>query len=165
MGAVGPLRKLDEGERNKAYAEYVQIAEKWHPGQPATVSQKDFVAEVGGGTSIETFSVPGVFNVRSPVLVRNADLDTIGFASTAGSMLLGTTGDLVAAKSNLDGLMLIDRVLCKDSAADYRDCAAQYQRGRFDLSSGAELDRSMQPKENGAHIDTTTFKILPTKGR
>ncbi|CAJ0730519.1 MAG: hypothetical protein QM625_10300 [Ralstonia sp.] len=163
VGAVGPLRKLDEAERNKAYAEYVQIAEKWHPGQPAIVSQKDFVAEVGGWTSIETFSVPGLFNLRAPVVVRNADLDTIGFASTAGSMFLGTTGDLVAAKSNLDGLVLVDRVLCKDSAADYRDCAAQYQRGRFDLSSGAELDRSMKPKEDGVHIDTITFKVLPAK--
>ena len=107
--------------------------------------------------------MPGLFNLRAPVVVRNADLDTIGFASTAGSMLLGTTGDLVAAKSNLDGLVLIDRVLCKDSVTDYRDCAAQYQRGRFDLSSGAELDRSMKPKEDGVHIDTTTFKVLPTK--
>jgi hypothetical protein len=159
VGTVGPLRKVNEEARRKYYPSYVKQAEQWHPNHPPYVTESDFVAQAGGWTSVETFAIPGIMNIRFPAVVRVSDMDNIGFASTFGSFVAGTTGDLIAAKSNQDGMYFVDKVLCKDAASDYSDCAHQYQRGRFDLNSGIELDRNLKPKSDGAQIDILTFKV------
>lgn len=160
VGSVGPLRKVDGDARHRFYASYTADAMKWHPGGKPDLSEQSFVSTVAGWTSVETFGIPGVMNIRQTTLVKDADVGNIGFPSTLGSALGGMTGDLVVAKSNSDGVFIIEGVLCKDSAADYRDCAHKYEKGRFDMVTGRELDRDMKPKAGGVRIDPVTYKVI-----
>jgi len=164
VGEAGPLRKLDVSARREFYKNYVKMSEMWHPGTPASMNEEAFVAMVGGWSTMETFSIPGVMKQTLPAMVRASDTETIGFASTMGSFLTGATGDLVAAESNADGALVITTVLCKDKSSDYRACAKQYAKGRYDLTGGRELDRNAKAKENGVRIDVKTYKVLSTGG-
>lgn len=158
VGTLGPLREADEETLRKGYKKgYLKGAEMWHPGKPPALSEDDFVAQVRGWTTVETFSIPGVMNSRHPALVpRRFDGD---FASTFGSFMLGTTGDLVVAKTNDDAAYLLTQVLCKGDAPAYRDCAAKYERGRFDANTGDELGSDMKPKNNGVAINTGDYTL------
>jgi hypothetical protein len=161
VGEAGPLRKFSEAERKKFYPEYVKMSEMWHPGKPVSLTEAQFVAMAGGWSTMETFSIPGVFKMTLPAMVHVSDIDTIGFASTVGAFLAGTTGDLVAAESNADGALVITQVLCSDKSPDYRACAKQYAKGRYDINGGRELDRHAKPKEGGVRIDVKTYKLIP----
>jgi hypothetical protein len=81
------------------------------------------------------------------------------FASAAGSFLIGTTGDLVAAKLDVDGLLWLDRILCKDDSA-YHACAGDYERGIFDENTGRELDRDRTLKPNGRAVSIDTYRRM-----
>lgn len=81
------------------------------------------------------------------------------FASAAGSLLIGTTGDLVAAKLDDDGLLWLERILCKDDAT-YHACAGDYEKGIFDKNTGQELDRDRKPKPNGRVANIETYRKL-----
>jgi len=164
VGNVGPLRELDEQEHHKLYKSYSEAAAIWHPEKPTVLSESEFVANYGGWTSVETFSIPGLIHRRTKALVLKRDVDTVSFASTFGSVMVGTTGDLVGVRANDDGLGVIDKLLCKESEADYRTCASQFERGRFDQSSGLELDQDFKPKSNGVQIDTITYKVIRPDG-
>lgn len=161
VGEAGPLRKLSESDRKAFYKDYVKMSEMWHPGKPASLSEAQFVAMAGGWSTMETFSIPGLVKMTLPALVHVSDIDSIGFASTMGAFLAGTTGDLVAAESNADGALVITQVLCSDKSPDYRACAKQYEKGRFDIMGGRELDRHAKPKEGGVRIDVKTYKVIP----
>lgn len=164
VGEAGPLRKLDEAARRESYKSYVATAGQWHPGQAPVLSEADFVTQIAGWSTMQTFSIPGVMKLTQPALVRADDIIAIGFASTAASFLIGTTGDLVGAQSNADGMLIIDKILCKDSAPDYRACAREFAKGRFDINGGQELDRDMKPKSGGVRIDPSSYKVIPVAG-
>ncbi|CAN0622870.1 conserved exported protein of unknown function [Burkholderia multivorans] len=164
VGSVGPLRKVEPKDRPQLYVAYAKDATKWHPDHEPYLSESEFVAQMAGWTTMETFSIPGMITLRQPALVQDSDVDNITFASTFASFMVGATGDLVAAKSNSDGVMVIEKVLCKDANPDYRTCAAQFEKGHFDANTGAELDRAMKPKQSGVHIDPATFKVIHSAG-
>lgn len=159
VGTLGPLRKSSTKELKAAYPAYAKNAEKWHPGHAPYLTEADFDGFVGW-TTIETYAVPGVFNVRQPALVRRSDVGATSFASTLGSAFFGTTGDLVGARSNEDGYTVIDRVLCRDADPDYRQCASAYERGRYDANTGQALTLHLKPKPDGVQIDPVTFKVI-----
>lgn len=118
-------------------------------------------AEIGGWTSIETLGLAGFVRVDRPAAVRLADVGNVGFASSRA--LFGTTGDLVAARAGADGVLTLDKVLCKEAADDFRACIGGYARGHFD-HDGNELDSEMQPKRDGKHIDPMTYALLQRSG-
>ena len=118
--------------------------------------------DVGGWTSIETLGLAGFVRLDRPAVVRLADVDSVGFAS-AGGALFGTTGDLVAARAGDDGVLTLDKVLCKEAAEDFRACSRQYARGHFN-QDGNELDSDLQPKHDGKHIDPVTYALLQRSG-
>lgn len=163
VGVVGPLRTLDAKQLSKGYETYAKTAEQWHPGKAPTMSEPDFMSQIGGWSTVETFSIPGVMKTAQQVLVRNSNMATIGYPSTVGSFVAGSTGDLVAAQSNEDGVLIIDKVLCKDASPDYRVCARQFSKGRFDLTSGEELGRDMKPKDGGIRIDPATYQLMQAR--
>jgi hypothetical protein len=154
IGTTGPFRKLGEDELKRTYAVYLKAVEKWHPGEPAKMDEATFASTFVGYASIETYSIPGLFNWRSMALVPRDVADQATLASKAGSMLLGTTGDLVSARSS-EGVMLFERVLCRDDET-YRDCARAYERGFFDGITGQELAEGLKPKKGGTRIDPQT---------
>jgi hypothetical protein len=81
------------------------------------------------------------------------------FASASGSFLFGTTGDLVAAKLDVDGLLWLERILCKDDST-YHACAGDYEKGVFDENTGQELDRDRKPKPNGHTVNIDSYRRM-----
>ena len=163
IGNVGSLRTLDEKDRITFYQKsYVPTAEKWHPGQKPALSQAEFTSDFVGYTNIVTWSIPSLLSRRSAAAVRKAEASEINFPGPRMAHMFGSTGDLVVASTNSDGAIFIDKVLCKDSADDYKTCAAQYARGIYDRNTGVEVDTSMKPKSDGARIDVATYRALPS---
>ncbi len=73
--------------------------------------------------------------------------------------MFGASGDLVAARSDRDGLLWIDRVLCKADRS-YEACAQKYTIGVFDENTGRELSRDGQPKADGEWVDISSYLRL-----
>jgi len=160
IGETGVLHKMDPAKLDLEYKAFSEIAEKWHPGVPPYWTKQDYGSRVGGVTTLEIYSIPGIIAFKLPTLVPTDQMTSINFASVAGAWLMNSTKDLVVARSIDDGVLVIERVLCASSSEDYRTCASQYVPGRFDATSGIELDRSFKFKSDGARIDATTFKKI-----
>lgn len=159
VGTTGPLRTLTGSELDKVYAGYVKSAEKWHPGVEPIMDAASFKETTAGYTSIEIWSIPGLLNRRKLAIVTKDVAAQTDFASTAGSFLVGTTGDMVSARSNDDGMVYVERDLCREDA-NYRECASKYVRGAFDANTGQELENDLKPKPGGTKIDITTYERL-----
>lgn len=160
IGTTGPLRAVDPKDRDALYAQYLKTAELWHPGEPARLSADALAARLAGWASVQTWGIPGVMSMRGRVLVPSEALKDTRFASAAGSFMFGTTGDLIAARSDDDGLVWLERVLCKDGGG-YRECARHYRSGFFDANTGRQLDQNRKPTPHGARIDTETYALTP----
>jgi hypothetical protein len=160
IGTTGPFRPVSDKERVEFYRSYVAFAAKWHPGEPPRLDAAAFQDRLAGWASIETSGVPGVMSSRSRVLVPASAASDTRFASAAGSFMFGTTGDLVVARQDYDGLTWLERVLCRDDTT-YRDCAKNFRAGVFDENTGIELDRHRKPKAGGAAVDVTSYLKLP----
>jgi hypothetical protein len=65
----------------------------------------------------------------------------------------------VAARTNADGLLVLERVLCRDGAPDFRDCVQRFAKGQFDRR-GAELGADGKAKEGGRRIDPANYSLL-----
>ena len=118
--------------------------------------------DIAGWTSIETLGLAGFVRLDRPAAVRAADADSVGFAA-AGGALFGTTGDLVAARAGADGVLVLDKVLCKEAREEFRACMKRFARGHFD-QGGYELDSDLQPKRGGKQIDPVTYALLQQGG-
>lgn len=160
IGETGVLHKMDPAKLELEYKAFSEIAEKWHPGVPPYWSKQDYGSRIGGVTTLEIYSIPGIIALKLPAAIPKDQMSSIRFASVAGAWLMNSTKDLVIARSIDDGILVIERVLCASSSDDFRTCAAQYIPGRFDAVSGVELDSSFKFKSDGARINTTTFKKI-----
>jgi hypothetical protein len=159
VGTAGPLRRIEDKDRAGFFAAYQQVAEKWHPGVPPAMDAATFQGKLGGWASIQTFSIPGIMNTRIRILVPIKVSGDTQFASAAGSFLFGTTGDLVAAVSDGDGLLWLDKVLCHDGTG-YHDCSKAFTVGIYDKVTGRELDRERKVKPKGKVVDVSTYTTL-----
>ncbi|WP_028103038.1 hypothetical protein [Pseudoduganella violaceinigra] len=165
---VGEGEPKRDNERLPAQLE--QLAKEWAcTAAPGVLVVGDVGAlhkvdrtDFAGWTSIETLGMGGFIKLERPAAVRPAEIDAVGFASGAAA-LFGTTGDLVAARSNAAGVLVIERVLCKEQSADFKACAKRFMRGHFDLA-GAELDSDLHPKRDGRRIDPSNYASLPHGG-
>jgi len=160
VGTTGPLRTLDEKQRDEFYRAYVTHESHGRPGEPPSLSPAEFQEELAGWASIQTFGVPLVGSLRYRVLVPASAAHDARFASATGSFLFGATGDLVAARSDRDGLLWIDRVLCSKADRTVAACAEKYQPGVFDEDTGRELGRDRKPKANGEWVDVSSYVRL-----
>lgn len=167
VGTTGPLRTLNEAERGEFYRSYVAVASAAgaaspgdaSPGASAVLTAAEFKEKIAGWASIQTFSIPLVMNLRYRVLVPATAAQDTHFASAAASFLFGASGDLVAARSDHDGLLWLDRVLCKADRS-YEACAQKYAIGVFDENSGRELARDYKPKPDGEWVDISSYVRL-----
>ena len=162
IGNVGSLRRVDAAGLLSMYQQaYVVGAKKWHADQPPVMTEAQFTSQVAGYTGLVLWSVPGVVSSRRTVAVLEADVPGIDFPSQRMASFWGTTGDLVVARQNDDGIFFVSQVLCKKSASEYSRCEALYARGLFDQNTGDELGNDRAPKTGGTCVDVTTFKIIP----
>lgn len=160
IGTVGSLRTMKDDDKPALYASYAKRASMWRTGRPPEWSEADFKSQAGGFTTVETAGIPGVIAMKYPALVKVQDLSRIEFVSSFVASWVGNTGDLVATRSNADGMTIVETVLCRHAASDFRQCVSRYEKGRFDLTTGAELDVSLKLKEGGARIDPTSFQVI-----
>jgi hypothetical protein len=169
VGTTGPLRTLNDTERDQFYRGYVAAASESHPaeqspgeaspGESSILTAAEFKEKIAGWASIQTFSIPLVMNLRYRVLVPTSVPQNTQFASAAASFVFGASGDLVAARSDRDGLLWIDRVLCKADRS-YEACAQKYAVGLFDENTGRELGRDYKPKPDGEWVDISSYLRL-----
>jgi hypothetical protein len=159
VGTTGPLRTLNDTERNEFYRNYIAAASRSHPGEQPVLTAVEFEEKIAGWASIQTFSIPLVMNLRYRVLVPTSVAQDTHFASAAASFVFGASGDLVAARGDRDGLLWIDRVLCKADRS-YDACAQKYAIGVFDENTGRELDRDYKPKADGEWVDISSYLRL-----
>ena len=81
------------------------------------------------------------------------------FASAAGSFLFGTTGDLVAARTDSDGLYG-SNACCARQDTDTKPAPRMYVSGLFDANTGRELGRDKKPKAEGEWVDISSYLRL-----
>jgi hypothetical protein len=148
VGTTGSFRTIDDQHRETFYRAYVHLASERHPGEAAALNPGAFQDKVAGWTSIRTFGIPLVSR-RMPVLVAAAAAQDTRFGS----------GDLVAARSDQDGLVWFDRVLCK-AGRSFQACAEKYAPGTFDANTGRELGRDKQQKADGEWVDVSSYVRL-----
>ncbi|MYN45992.1 hypothetical protein GTP23_13130 [Pseudoduganella sp. FT93W] len=162
IGHVGSLREVDPAAMSDFYKKsYLASAEKWHLGAAPAMSESEFTSSIAGYTGITTWNIPGFIARRTTAVVLKTDVPLIDFPGKFSASFWGTTGDLVAARSNPDGLFFVTSVLCKESATDYKACSEQFTRGNFDANTGVELENDLSQKVDGNRIDVTTFKAVP----
>jgi hypothetical protein len=175
VGTTGPLRTLNDAERTDCYRGYVAAASESHPGAAApagaappgaatpgeapVLTAAEFQEKIAGWASIQTFSIPLVMNLHYRVLVPASVAKGTPFPSAAASFVFGASGDLVAARSDRDGLLWIDRVLCKADRS-YEACAQKYAVGVFNENTGRELGRDYKPKPDGEWVDISSYLRL-----
>jgi hypothetical protein len=158
VGTTGPLRTLNDAQRAEFYRNYVAAAAQSSDPRPVLTGAQ-FREKLAGWASIQTFSIPLVMNLRYRVLVPTNVAEDAHFASATTSFVFGASGDLVAARSDADGLLWIDRVLCK-AGRSYGSCAEKYAIGVFDENSGRELGRDSKPKPDGEWVDMSSYLRL-----
>lgn len=162
VGNVGSLREVSAKDIPEFYKKsYLVSAEKWHPGVAPVMTEADFIKNLAGYTAITTWNIPGFLARRTTAAVLKTDVSLIDFPGKMSATMWGSTGDLVAARSNEDGMFFISSVLCKESAADYKACSNQFVRGNFDGNTGVELEQDLSQKSDGSRIDVTTYKAIP----
>ena len=162
IGNTGVLRRLDGADLSRFYAQYEKSFVAVYPGDVPHVSKAEFEQTFSGWTTLTTWYnfFLGTDRIPSRVLVPANALNDVGFPSSNFiSSFFALTGDLVAARSNKDGVLVLDRVLCRDGP-DYNTCASQYQRGVFDGNTGRELAAGGKPAQNGHKIDLSTHRVL-----
>jgi hypothetical protein len=142
VGTTGPLRTFDR------------------PGEPHPLGPAEFQERSAGWASVQTSGIPLVGSLRYRVLVPASVAHDARFASAAGSFLFGATADLVAARSDRDGLVWIDRVLCSKADRNFESCTEKYSSGVFDAETGRELGRDRKPKAHGEWVDVSSYVRL-----
>jgi hypothetical protein len=163
IGNVGSYYEVLERARGAFFQKiYLPNARTWLPtDQAPTMTEAEFVVDFGGYTSLTTWSIPGLATRRREVLVRAADAAIIRFPGRFSTRYFGTTGDLVVAETNADGMIFVERILCKDDDS-YSQCATAYARGIYDKNTGDEIGSDFTPKPGGMRIDTKTLRNIPT---
>ncbi len=157
VGDTGALAPYGAALRRRLYHDLVGEMARRSPNKTVSLDEQAFVRQLAGWSTIETFGIGGFIRDDQPLAVGAADVLETGFAARPDALLRGATGDLVAARANADGLLVLDRVLCRRTAPDYRACAARHVRGRFDARTGAELDGDWRPKHDGRRVDTGSY--------
>ena len=158
VGTASAFRPLTGGNADEIYAEYIAFAERLHVDRSAAYSQEEFVLAFAGWTRIKVFNIPLVYGEYEYALVPNGLHETIRFPSGFGTFLAQESGDLLAARTNVDGYYIVTEILCKDEAG-YSACADGYQKGLFDGFTGEELDpRNLTPKDSQKRIDPISYK-------
>lgn len=157
VGPVSSLRRFNERNIDKSYERYVATVARIRPDSVAELSRSEYEQRLAGWTNLKLFTVPLVLGHYQSVLVPFALVDNIKFPPVAGVMLGQETGDLLAARTNPDGLFVVEAVLCRDGITYYH-CAKVYEKGYFDAVTGFEIDSDLQPNRSGTQIDPVTFR-------
>lgn len=108
IGDIGTLNALDATQMRAFHQRYANALAQRQSGYRLAGNADDFASGMGGWSSIETYGWAGILRLERPAAVRAADIPAIGFVGGTSS-LFGATGDLVAARGDRDGMLVVDK--------------------------------------------------------
>lgn len=160
IGRASAFREFKGEDANKFYEKYKKYVSKIHPDGAPEISAQEFSSEYAGWSMLKGYGISGAVAGYEDVLITRKLRWYIDFPSSTATILYQGSGDLVAAATNPDGFFVTYKVLCQEDV-DFRACAKKYPIGVFDATTGIQVDRSMEPIENGKSI----LMLLPQRKR
>ena len=159
VGYLSTARRFDAEKAADAYELYMQGFANWELDRPPSYSQQEFEAGIGGFTKIKLAGIPGFSGQYATALVPNSLMDELGFESAFSTYMWGDAADLVVARTNADGALIIAGLLCKEWGNDeFGECKSQYRRGIYHSETGIEINTRRQLGDDAGQIDPETFK-------
>jgi hypothetical protein len=158
---VGNLFGKFDAFESEDVAEVFSIYSGCTTGQASLQTVDDFERVMSGWTTIETYLINLVLvsgHRWHTALVPMDVLDKSNFSKYMPGGW-GGRGSLVAAKSTHDGVFVVVEILC-NKGAEYSECAADYERGLFNLESGFQFGFDGEKKESEVRIDTASYKTI-----
>lgn len=157
IGEVSAYRDLGN-DSEREYEKYQKAAKKFLATQPISMDKSQFDSSIKGWTNLQVFYIPLVIaGYTTAIILKNEE--EIHYPSTIETFLVQGTGDLVFARSNSDGVFVIEKRLC-NSKFEFSKCRKRYSRGIYSAASGLELDRKFIKKKKGKKIDLRTYEVL-----
>ena len=156
--AIGPVthrRAFDDANIGWGYQRYQIAYFKWLEERPPAVSYADFSSRYSGWTQVVPFKA-SILKLKLDALVPG-DLP-------ANVVTEPATPNLVAARTNADGVLEVVALLCAwtGSEAEFETCKADYPTGLFDQQTGWEIAMTRTAiKKNGERIDTSSYRGIP----
>lgn len=165
VGRVWEFEPISQEDVESVYEQqYLTFVATWQAEREPSLSLGQFTNTIGGFTKIRIWQV-------SLLLV---EVQRVAYALVP-SRLIGEyqfpvtfwtrSGDLIAAKTNDDGVLIVRRILCM-LGPEFGECSSSYVKGAFDATTGRELDNHLESKKDGSTIDTNNFQVVdPTSNR
>ncbi|HXE98129.1 MAG TPA: hypothetical protein VN642_17120 [Dongiaceae bacterium] len=156
IGNVMALMLLDEPTLNQHYDSFIKRLAAASEQPPYT--REWYLSTSAGETPVKVSGIPGIYKLVIRAEVPKDIVQRICFSSLFGTIMIGSSGDLVVAQISSLGGPWVTHVLCSEKDNNYSTCEEQYQRGIYQGVDGREINAKYQVKEGGAVIDTATFK-------
>jgi hypothetical protein len=157
VGKASAFRSINEKNVSRVFKMYTRVAREFDRSHPPAMTEARLLDENAGWTKLkfENYVIAAMYGTA---FVPKSLREQVDFSTSALTILLQDSEDLVAAVSNSDGVLVITKLLCREDAK-YRECKRSYRKGVFDVHSGRELDLgTLAPKPKGALIDPHTFE-------
>lgn len=142
--------------------QYLAYFETLQLGREPSLSLGQFANTIGGFTMIARRRanwIMGKYESFLYALVPNRLDDEIQYPNSFDVTFWSGVGDLVAAETNEDGVLIVKRILCRDGP-DYGTCSSAYAGGAYDASTGKTVDYNLETLEDEPTIDTTNFEVI-----
>lgn len=155
VGRVTSFRSFEKRDADDRYREYTTCAAEVGP----RASMESFTRQIAGWTGVEfenyAFARLSLWALV-PTELDGKIIHTYAFTSH----LYGRAKDLVAARANGDGILVVTEVLCGMGGGRdvFMGCASRFETGMFDGATGEQLTIKGLPKKNGIRIDPDTYR-------
>ena len=157
VGTVSAFREITAKEAEKEYENYAKGFESWGSTRNPDLTFEAFSASMKGWTKVKILGIPLVGALYAKALVPKNDAENVDFEPALATFLFQSSSDLVAARTNSDGALVVEALLCKDQTG-YQECVKRYKMGIFDGATGNRLNSRLEVKDRGPHIDPFTFE-------
>jgi hypothetical protein len=159
IGRVRLFEAMPTEESESIYRrQYLTFVQTWENPREPTLSMEEFVSTISGFCRVSLWSTP-VIEISMDALVPVDIVDRIQYPGILDMLFWTGVGDLVAARTNDDGVLIVQRILCSEGSG-YRECSKSYGKGFFDATTGRELSYRGKVKKDGLIVDTTHYKVV-----
>jgi len=159
IGRVRMFEAMPKEESESVYKrQYLTFVQTWQNPREPTLSMDEFVSTISGFCYVSLWSTP-VIEISMAALVPADIVDRIQYPGILDMLFWTGVGDLVAARTNDDGVLIVQRILCSEGPG-YRECSRSYAKGLFDATTGRELSYRGKVKKDGLIVDTTHYKVV-----
>lgn len=163
IGTTGAFTELSEKQISDDYDNYEKMAKEKGLKRSMKMTREWAIGNTGGVVSVKYHEIPLLGARQITAFVFKDMREMIGFPSTMGAFMVGSSGDLVAAKQFENIGIWITKVLCSEKKPDFSSCSKLYRPGLYQAVDGREIDNSLKVIDDGNRIDIETFKPIQTK--